>query len=141
VDSCTDCYAWGATRTHKWRCKGCEHWHGHHAVGTCPVCRRTVPLNAEEGVCRLCLRQRAYIRQCLGLEADLVEATREGHQPISSTETAPDADSNASQLSRLRRQSRPSVTGNWSFSSCPAICTPGYATASRHRPIPAWTRR
>jgi hypothetical protein len=80
VDSCTDCYAWGATRTHKWRCKGCEHWHGHHAVGTCPVCRRTVPLNAEEGVCRLCLRQRAYIRQFLGLEADLVEATREGHQ-------------------------------------------------------------
>jgi hypothetical protein len=82
VDSCTDCYAWGATRTYKWRCKGCEHWHGHHPVGTCPVCRRTVPLNAEEGVCRLCLRQRAYIRQHLGVEVDLVEATCEGHQPF-----------------------------------------------------------
>ena len=80
VDSCTDCYAWGATRTHKWRCKGCEHWHGHHPVGACPVCRRTVTLNAEEGVCRLCLRQRAYMRQLLGLEVDLVEATCDGHQ-------------------------------------------------------------
>jgi hypothetical protein len=39
-----------------------------------------VALNVEEGVCRLCLRQRAYIRQLLGLEVDLVEATREGHQ-------------------------------------------------------------
>lgn len=78
LDSCRDCLAWGASRTHKWRCKSCEHWQTTYAVARCETCSRWVPVHREGG-CRLCRRQRAMeLRR--GGSVGLAEANRNGQQ-------------------------------------------------------------
>ncbi len=43
VESCLDCYAWGATRHRKWLCCGCLSWRATHArIDACRACARTV---------------------------------------------------------------------------------------------------
>lgn len=78
VESCRDCLAWGATRTHKWLCKGCEYWRSIHRVGDCPICGRQVPIHPD-GACRLCRRQRSRIL-AQGRRVTLAEANRYGQQ-------------------------------------------------------------
>jgi hypothetical protein len=78
VDSCVDCFAWGATRHRKWRCIGCEAWAQSRPVGPCRACQREVPLD-KKGYCRLCRRQRTF------LVTDhrwgrIEDAVRHGHQ-------------------------------------------------------------
>lgn len=78
VESCRDCRAWGATRTTKWLCKGCEHWRALHRVGDCPICGGHVPLHPTGG-CRLCRRQRTMVLG-RGRRVTLAEANRDGQQ-------------------------------------------------------------
>ena len=84
VDSCLDCYAWGATRHLAWRCIGCDRWRQLRKLGTCPSCGRTeLPLNPRDGGCRLCRKQRSQvlaIRPRLWPIPDLIEANRYGQQ-------------------------------------------------------------
>ena len=81
VDSCLDCYAWGATRHRGWRCIGCAAWRQHRTCGTCRSCGRDdLPLSRDGG-CRLCRKQRTRI--LVGLRwplPDVVEANRDGQQ-------------------------------------------------------------
>ena len=83
VDACRDCHAWGATRTRKWRCKGCEGWRAHHDEGECRSCARTLPLD-REGACRLCRRQRTRVLRLEGRSlarfVTLADANRHGQQ-------------------------------------------------------------
>lgn len=81
VDSCRDCLAWGATRTHKWRCKSCDGWRRKWPVGDCPVCGRAVPLHRDGG-CRLCRTQRSLALRSVDRSSliDLAEANRHGQQ-------------------------------------------------------------
>jgi hypothetical protein len=75
VGSCLDCYAWGATRHHGWRCIGCEGWRGRRALGTCCSCNRTsVPL-AIDGACRLCRKQRSRAIKINQLRSNLPDVT------------------------------------------------------------------
>jgi hypothetical protein len=140
LDGCRDCHAWGATRTRKWLCKGCEHWRAHHAEGDCVSCRRTLPLDAG-GACRLCRKQRTRMLGILGPwpPLSLPEANRRPaavpgrHVPywpraeregIEAT-TSPQPD---------RSRSGPPATASSSCSSGRAISTPVAVTASRHSP-------
>lgn len=77
VDSCTDCFAWGATRHRKWRCKACERWAQDRPVGACTACQRTVTLD-QNGYCRLCRRQRTYITD--NVWGSVEDAICHGHQ-------------------------------------------------------------
>ena len=62
VDSCLDCFAWGATRHNGWRCVGCERYRQLRAVGTCRSCGRPdMPLSGRDRGCRLCRKQRARV--------------------------------------------------------------------------------
>lgn len=81
VDSCTDCYAWGATRHRGWRCIGCDRWRQIRKLGTCRSCARSdLPLSTDGG-CRLCRRQRTrVIDRQPGPAPDLVDANRCGQQ-------------------------------------------------------------
>lgn len=83
VDSCTDCYAWGATRHRGWRCIGCDAWRRdkRRTIGTCCSCRReTMPL-APDGGCRLCRKQRTKALSAKPWPPpDVVEANRHGQQ-------------------------------------------------------------
>jgi hypothetical protein len=78
LDGCRDCHAWGATRTRKWLCKGCEGWRAHHAEGDCSTCRRNLPLDAG-GACRLCRKQRTRMLRLEG-RLTLADANRHGQQ-------------------------------------------------------------
>jgi integrase len=80
VDSCLDCYAWGATRHQKWLCTGCLSWRRtpHARIDACPSCRRTVTLN-RDGVCRLCRKQATLLREPRGA-LDFLGANRHGQQ-------------------------------------------------------------
>lgn len=79
VDSCRDCYAWGATRTYRWLCRSCVTWRRDHPLGTCRTCGRTVAVNATLGVCRLCRVQARMVR--IGKKKlDVVTANRHGAQ-------------------------------------------------------------
>ncbi len=80
VDSCLDCYAWGATRHLKWLCAGCMSWRSapHARIDACRSCRRTVTLN-RDGVCRLCRKQATRLREPRG-KLDLLGANRHGQQ-------------------------------------------------------------
>ena len=79
VDSCRNCLAWGATRTLKWLCKGCNSWcRDHTGVGDCSVCHHPATLD-NAGVCRLCHKQGALWREPHE-PADLVAANRYGQQ-------------------------------------------------------------
>ncbi len=77
VDSCSDCYAWGATRTNKWLCKACVGWRANHdTITSCVVCGRTLTIN-RRGICRLCYtgaRLRRHDKQA----SDPVGANRHG---------------------------------------------------------------
>jgi len=81
VDSCLDCYAWGATRLHNWLCHGCHTWRRNNAtVAPCSVCQRMLHVgNWGREVCRLCYRQASMVR---GPEdkLDPQEANRYGQQ-------------------------------------------------------------
>lgn len=81
MDSCVDCFAWGATRHRGWRCIGCDRWHRTRTVGDCEACRRTGPLN-EHHLCRLCVKQRGLVIARDGWRPDLraADACRDGHQ-------------------------------------------------------------
>jgi hypothetical protein len=81
IGSCTDCYAWGATRHRGWRCIGCTSWRQHRDLGTCRSCGRSdLPL-APDGGCRLCRKQRSrVIDRRPGFTPDLVDANRHGQQ-------------------------------------------------------------
>lgn len=79
VDSCLDCYAWGATRTTRWLCRGCLTFRRqNHATGACPACGRTLHLG-NWGVCRLCYKQASMVRPQYR-ELDPVGANRHGQQ-------------------------------------------------------------
>jgi hypothetical protein len=80
VDSCLDCYAWGATRHLGWLCAGCTSWRRRPRahVDTCRWCRRTVTVN-EDGACRLCRKQATRLREPRGT-LDLPGANRHGQQ-------------------------------------------------------------
>ncbi|WP_125592197.1 hypothetical protein [Amycolatopsis balhimycina] len=75
IDSCDDCYAWGATRTHKWLCHGCRGWRQRRAVGDCLTCGRHVAVDPVLRACRLCWRQ----ADLLGTD-DITTAVQNGHQ-------------------------------------------------------------
>ncbi|MFF1608842.1 hypothetical protein ACFVYA_13775 [Amycolatopsis sp. NPDC058278] len=75
IDSCDDCYAWGATRTHKWLCHGCRGWRQRRAVGDCLTCGRRVAVDPVLRACRLCWRQ----ADLLGID-DITAAVENGHQ-------------------------------------------------------------
>lgn len=79
VDSCLECFAWGATRTCQWLCRGCLTFRRHNpTVSTCPVCDRNMNLG-KWGVCRLCYKQAGFMRERHG-RLDPVEANRYGQQ-------------------------------------------------------------
>ncbi|MBE1579498.1 MULTISPECIES: hypothetical protein [Pseudonocardiaceae] len=75
IDSCEDCYAWGATRTRKWLCQGCHAWRQRRPLGDCVACGRRVALDPNWGACRLCWRQADLV----GTD-DLAAAICHGHQ-------------------------------------------------------------
>ena len=83
IGSCTDCYAWGATRHRGWRCIACDRWRQIKTLGTCACCGRSdLPL-APDGGCRLCRKQRSRVLATeprLSPTPDLVEANRDGQQ-------------------------------------------------------------
>jgi hypothetical protein len=63
VESCRDCLAWGATRTHTWLCRACTTWRATYAtVDACTICARTLHLSPV-GICRLCRVQARRHRQ------------------------------------------------------------------------------
>ncbi|GAB3158762.1 hypothetical protein [Microbispora hainanensis] len=79
VDSCRNCLAWGATRTHKWLCLGCNSWCRKYTISDdCSVCGRQSVLDHSR-VCRLCRKQGALWRQPRE-KLDLVAANRHGQQ-------------------------------------------------------------
>ncbi|NLU77842.1 hypothetical protein HCA58_05400 [Micromonospora sp. HNM0581] len=79
VESCRDCYAWGVTRLHSWRCHGCNTWRAkYETVGDCLTCGREVALGAE-GVCRLCRKQATLVRTGRD-KLDVIAANRNGQQ-------------------------------------------------------------
>ena len=78
MDSCTDCYAWGATRHEGWLCQGCRAWRRKYAsVAACSRCGRTVALDSG-GRCRLCSKQSCL--QPAGQRRDQLPAFTGGHQ-------------------------------------------------------------
>jgi hypothetical protein len=81
VDTCPDCYAWGATRNRGWYCTACSGWRQYHTVGTCVCCGRDgLPLNDDDG-CRLCVKERTRKLAARPFPLiDLHEANRDGQQ-------------------------------------------------------------
>lgn len=83
IDSCTDCYAWGATRHRSWRCIGCDAWRRdkRRPVGTCISCQsENMPL-APDGGCRLCRKQRTRVLAATAWPPPgIVDANRHGQQ-------------------------------------------------------------
>jgi hypothetical protein len=78
MDSCTDCYGWGVTRSLNWVCEGCRAWRRNHPhVAACHNCHRQVPLDSND-TCRLCRKQISMQPRSHNL--DLVTLTRFGHQ-------------------------------------------------------------
>jgi len=79
VDSCLDCYAWGATRNSRWLCRACLSWRQQYPQqAPCATCGRTVSLGPH-GSCRLCHKQAGLLRTING-RFDLAGANRHGHQ-------------------------------------------------------------
>ena len=79
VDSCLDCYAWGATRFHHWLCKGCLTYRRQNpTVQSCQACGRTLHVG-RWAVCRLCYRQASMQRGADG-SLDLDNVGRYGLQ-------------------------------------------------------------
>lgn len=85
VDSCLDCLAWGARRTHGWLCRACVTWRAVYANpakngshGPCSSCGRVLTLGLR-GVCRLCHKHASYIRTD-NKPLDVIGANRNGQQ-------------------------------------------------------------
>jgi len=79
VDSCLDCYAWGATRNTGWLCRGCRSWRQQYPQqAPCATCGRTGSLSPR-GSCRLCHKQASLLRTPNG-RFDLAGANRHGQQ-------------------------------------------------------------
>ncbi len=79
VDSCLDCYAWGATRTHKWLCRACVGWRASHDItASCVSCGRTLTVD-RRGICRLCYTG-TRLRRLDKQKSDPVGANRHGTQ-------------------------------------------------------------
>lgn len=85
VDSCRDCLAWGARRTHGWLCRACVSWRAVYANpakngshGPCRSCRRVLTLGGR-GVCRLCHKHASHTRPD-NEPLDVVGANRRGQQ-------------------------------------------------------------
>ncbi|MEU1201275.1 hypothetical protein ABZ446_34370 [Streptomyces sp. NPDC005813] len=57
-DSCRNCLAWGATRTHGWLCLGCKTWCRKYAqpAAVCRSCGHLSVLDPDQ-ICRLCRKQ------------------------------------------------------------------------------------
>lgn len=62
IDTCIDCFAWGATRTNSWRCEGCRGWRKNHHTGTCIGCSRRISVGPQDA-CRLCYLDAARRRR------------------------------------------------------------------------------
>lgn len=75
VDSCLDCFAWGAARTHKWLCHPCVAWQANYPIGDCRACGRHLAVGTHR-VCRLCRKQATSAHGRL----DVVAANRHGQQ-------------------------------------------------------------
>jgi site-specific recombinase XerD len=83
LDSCTDCFAWGATRHRSWRCIGCDSWRRNQRrpVGACCSCRRDEMPLAPDGGCRLCRKQRTRVLAAKPWPLpDVIDANRFGQQ-------------------------------------------------------------
>lgn len=79
VDSCRNCYAWGATRNSTWYCIGCRSWtRDHPTADACTVCARVSHLD-EARVCRLCRKQGTFWREP-HKQLNLIAANRHGQQ-------------------------------------------------------------
>lgn len=81
IDSCRDCYAWGATRHRAWYCIGCGAFRQKRPLGTCISCGRAdIPLSTN-GACRLCVKQRTRVLTTARWPfPDVVEANKDGQQ-------------------------------------------------------------
>jgi integrase len=84
VDSCLDCLAWGARRTHGWLCRGCVSWRAEYANpangshGPCRACGRVLTLGGR-GVCRLCHKHASLTREP-NEPLDVIGANKNGQQ-------------------------------------------------------------
>jgi integrase len=85
VDSCLDCLAWGARRTHGWLCRACVTWRAVYANpakngshGPCRSCGRVLTLG-RRGVCRLCHKHASLTREP-NEPLDVIGANRPGQQ-------------------------------------------------------------
>lgn len=81
IDTCPDCFAWGASKHRAWRCTACNGWREKRKLGVCSCCSREVPINIY-GACRLCTKQRTRVlatKPPLPLP-DLIAANRNGQQ-------------------------------------------------------------
>lgn len=85
VDSCLDCLAWGARRTHGWLCLGCVTWRAKYTnpnntggLGPCRSCGLVLTLGGR-GVCRLCHKQASFAREP-NTPLDVIGANRHGQQ-------------------------------------------------------------
>lgn len=81
VDSCLDCYAWGASRHYHWLCRSCVTWRRNNpTVQPCAICHRTVHVgNWGREVCRPCYKQGSMLRGTDD-KLDLNGANRHGQQ-------------------------------------------------------------
>jgi hypothetical protein len=81
IDSCSDCYAWGATRFHGWLCRGCFTWRRNNkTIAPCTICGRVLHLGFwGREICRLCYKQASMMRHPDG-KLDLAGANRHGQQ-------------------------------------------------------------
>lgn len=78
VDSCRECFAWGATRQRKWRCNACEHRAAMFPRGVCSACHRESTIDPR-GYCRLCRRQRTHVTVD-NRWGTVEDAVKHGHQ-------------------------------------------------------------
>ncbi len=86
IESCSDCHAWGVTRTNGWLCRACIGWRQQYPTpGLCPVCAQRRHLG-RGGYCRLCWRTAATHHRAnrrIGttyIPADVPAANRWGQQ-------------------------------------------------------------
>lgn len=111
VDSCLDCLAWGARRTHGWLCKGCVTWRAKYANptkngshGPCRACGRVKTLGGR-GVCRLC-HKHASLTRVPNQPLDVIGANKHGQQlyfadmfrPLAGTPTGTPASTSTGEL-------------------------------------------
>lgn len=82
IQSCLDCYAWGAGRLYGWVCLGCNSWRRNNTtVGPCLVCNRHLHLRRfdDQLVCRLCFKQASTDRVGKA-KLEFIHSNRHGQQ-------------------------------------------------------------